>query len=44
LEGSLFLSELNLSGTKVTPAAVSQIKKAREADPKVKIKTTNVKL
>jgi hypothetical protein len=44
LEGCLFLMELNLSGTKVTPGAVGQFKKAREADPKVRIKTTNVKL
>ena len=44
LAGCIFLSELNLSGTKITPAAVSQFKKAREADPKVKIKVTNVKL
>jgi hypothetical protein len=44
LEGCIFLSELNLSGTKVTPAAVSQFKRARETDPKARIKTTNVKL
>lgn len=44
LNGCLFLSELNLTGTKVTSPAVGQFKKAREADPRVKVKATTVKL
>ena len=44
LEGSIFLAELNLTGTKVTPAAAQRFKKTREADPKSRVKVTNVKL
>jgi hypothetical protein len=44
LDGCVFLSELNLTGTKVTSPAVSQFKKTREADPRAKVKTTTVKL
>lgn len=44
LNGCIFLMELNLTGTKVSPAAVSEFKKARMADPKAKIKNTSVKI
>jgi len=44
LTGCIFLSELNLTGTKVTPAAVAKFKKDRQTDPKAKIKNTQVRL
>jgi hypothetical protein len=44
LDGCIFLSELNLTGTKATPAGVERFKKSRQSDPKVRIKNTTVKL
>jgi len=44
LDGNLFLMELNLTGTKVTPAAVARFKQKRQADPKVRVKNTTVRL
>ena len=44
LDGGIFLSELRLTGTKVSPAAVEQFKKHRLADPKARVKNTNVRL
>lgn len=44
LDGFLFLSELNLAGTKVTLAAIEAFKRKRQSDPRAKIKTTNVRL
>ncbi len=44
LEGNLFLADLNLTGTKVTPAAVAEFKRARQSDPRAKVKNTNVRL
>jgi hypothetical protein len=43
LNGNVFLGELNLTGTKVTPAGIDRFKKSRQADPKVRIKNTNVR-
>jgi hypothetical protein len=43
LNGNIFLGDLNLTGTKVTPTAVNKFKKNRLADPKVRIKNTNVR-
>jgi hypothetical protein len=43
MQGFLLLSELNLTGTKVTPAAVERFKKARQQDQKVRIKNTTVR-
>lgn len=43
LDGNLFLTELNLTGTKVTAAGVDQFKKKRQASPTVRVKNTNVK-
>jgi hypothetical protein len=44
LEGCIFLSELNLTGTRATPAGVERLKKARQADPKVRVKNTTVRM
>lgn len=44
LDGNLFLAELNLTGTKVTPAGVARFKQARQANPNTRIKNTNVRL
>jgi hypothetical protein len=44
LDGCVFLSELNLAGTKVTPGAVERFKKNRQTDPRVRIKNTTVRL
>ncbi len=44
LDGCIFLMELNLTGTKVTPAAVERFKKARQSDSRVRVKSTTVKL
>jgi len=44
LDGNLFLTELILTGTKVTPAAVERFKQKRQADPKARVKNTNVRL
>jgi hypothetical protein len=42
--GGLFLSEVNLVGTKVTPAAVAEFKRKRQANPNARVKNTTVKL
>lgn len=42
--GGLFLSEVNLVGTKVTPAAVAEFKKKRATNPNARVKSTTVKL
>jgi hypothetical protein len=44
LDGCIFLMELNLTGTKVTPAAADRFKRNRAADPKTRVKNTAVKL
>ena len=35
---------MNLAGTKVTPAAVAEFKKKRQANPNARVKNTAVKL
>ena len=42
--GGLFLSEVNLVGTKVTPAAVAEFKRKRQSLPQVRVKDTKFKL
>jgi hypothetical protein len=44
LDGCIFLMELNLSGTKVTPAAVQRFNLNRQADPRVKVNPTTIRL
>jgi hypothetical protein len=44
LDGCIFLIELNLTGTKATPAAAERFKANRQSDPRTRIKTTTVKL
>jgi hypothetical protein len=44
LDGCVFLMDLNLSGTKVTKEAVERFKKARQSDPKARVKATKVTL
>lgn len=43
LNGNVFLGDLNLTGTKITAAGIDRFKKSRLADPKVRIKNTNVR-
>jgi hypothetical protein len=42
--GGLFLSEVNLVGTKVTPTAVAEFKRKRQSLPQARVKNTTVKL
>jgi hypothetical protein len=44
LSGCIFLMELNLTGTKVTPTAVERFRNSRQADPKIRMKNTKIKL
>jgi hypothetical protein len=44
LDGCIFLSELNLTGTNVTAGAVDRFKKSRQADTRARVKNTNVRL
>jgi hypothetical protein len=43
LDGNIFLTDLNLTGAKVSAEAVARFKQRRQADPKVRVKNTNVR-
>ena len=43
LDGFIFLSQLDLTGTNVTPAAIDRFKQRRQSDPKSRVKATTVK-
>ena len=44
LQNLVVLSNLNLTGTKVTAAGVERFKKKRQSDPKILVKTTSVRM